>query len=182
MGVVRDGKNWTLEGAIGPTFFVPLQREPMRDMALVEPDQVRPQRPQSRAADARAKRCRGRHAFDRRGLRTLPAQIGAVVTTTLGAMATMLAAIDIYGPCRSRSPSAKEIGIRKAVGAHTRDIMRLVVASSLIRVGARLAVGLLLGGLTARALQGLSSVSRHLTPSRCGSAAVTMIGVAAAQA
>ena len=63
----------------------------------------------------------------------LPARIGAVVTTTLGAMATMLAAIGIYGLVSfTVAQRTKEIGIRKAVGAQTRDIMRLVVASSLV--------------------------------------------------
>ena len=35
VGVVRDSKYWTLGETIGPTFYVPLQQEPMRDMALM---------------------------------------------------------------------------------------------------------------------------------------------------
>ena len=110
----------------------------------------------------------------------LPAQIGAVVTTTLGAMATMLAAIGIYGLVSfTVAQRTREIGIRKAVGAHTRDIVRLVVAGSLIRVGAGLAGGLLLGGLTARAFQGFIVGVSPFDAVALATTALTVIGAAA---
>ena len=70
-------------------------------------------------------------------------------------MATMLAAIGIYGLVSfTVAQRTREIGIRKAVGAHTRDIVRLVRRGQPHPCVPRLAGGLFLGGLVSRAFQG----------------------------
>jgi len=73
----------------------------------------------------------------------LPARIGAAATGVFGAIAVALAGFGVYGLVSfSVLQRAREIGIRRAIGATTGDIMRLVG-----RHHARLiAVGLVIGG------------------------------------
>src|SRR4029453_9902757 len=159
VGVVRDSKYWTLGEAIAPTFSLPLQQSPIRDMTLV----VRTRDLGATAASLRhellvlAPTAAGdvKLMTEAVSVAVLPAQIGAVLTTALGAIAVLLAAVGIYGLVSfTVAQRMREIGIRKAVGAQTRDVVKFVLTGSLFRVGAGLAGGLLLGGLAARAFSG----------------------------
>ena len=83
----------------------------------------------------------------------VPAQAGAVLTSGFGALGTLLAMMGIYGLVAfTVAQRTREIGIRKAVGATTRDIVRLVVSGSAVPAGIGLAAGLGLGILGAAAL------------------------------
>jgi ABC-type antimicrobial peptide transport system permease subunit len=82
-----------------------------------------------------------------------PAAIGAAIAGLLGALALGLASIGMTGVfgyiVRQRS---REIGIRMALGAQTRDVVRLVVGSSLRALLAGLAAGLAGAALLARGI------------------------------
>jgi predicted permease len=159
VGVVRDSKYWTLGEAIAPTFYLPLQQSPIRDMTLV----VRTRDLGATAASLKhellvlAPTAAGdvKLMTEAVSVAVLPAQIGAVLTTALGVIAVLMAAVGIYGLVSfTVAQRMREIGIRKAVGAQTRDVVKFVLTGSLFRVGAGLAGGLLLGGLAARAFSG----------------------------
>ncbi len=110
----------------------------------------------------------------------LPTQIGAAVHVAFGAVALVLAAIGLYGVVAySVSRRTREVGIRMALGAQRREILRTMAAR-----GGRLAVaGLVIGGLLATAagsllgsmLYGVSAVDAIAF----GAAAVVMLLVAA---
>jgi putative ABC transport system permease protein len=58
-------------------------------------------------------------------------------------VATLLATVGIYGVmAQSVAQRTREIGIRMALGAHWRDVLRLVLWNALLLIGAGLAVGL----------------------------------------
>ena len=72
----------------------------------------------------------------------LPAQAGAALLGSFGLLALMLASTGIYGVASySVAQRTREIGVRAALGATSRDVMRLVLAQSMRTV----AVGLILG-------------------------------------
>jgi ABC-type antimicrobial peptide transport system permease subunit len=86
----------------------------------------------------------------------LPARIGSLVTAAFGLLGALLATLGVYGLIafivveRSR-----EVAIRRAIGAPTRHIIRVVVGSSAMLAGSGLVVGLALGALSAPLFGGL---------------------------
>jgi ABC-type antimicrobial peptide transport system permease subunit len=85
----------------------------------------------------------------------LPAQVGAAFTGAFGALGMFLTMMGIYGVVSfTVAQRRREIGIRKAVGATTRDIVLGVMGNLSRPVGIGLIVGLAVGVLGARALGG----------------------------
>jgi ABC-type antimicrobial peptide transport system permease subunit len=85
----------------------------------------------------------------------VPAQLGATLTSAFGALGTLLAMMGIYGLVAfTVAQRTRELGIRKAVGATSSDIVRLVISGSAVPVGIGLVAGLGLGTLGAMALGG----------------------------
>jgi predicted permease len=82
----------------------------------------------------------------------LPARVAAWLSVAFGAVGTLLAAIGLYGVIAfSVARRTREIGVRVAVGASTRDVLGLV-----LRQGVALtSLGAVLGVLLATALTGL---------------------------
>ncbi len=72
------------------------------------------------------------------GAALVPAQVGAALTSGFGALGALLAMMGIYGLVAfTVAQRTREIGIRKAVGATTSDIVRLVISGSAVPVGDR---------------------------------------------
>jgi len=76
------------------------------------------------------------------GLALLPSRVGAVLLGSMGVLGLLLASVGLYGLLMySVSGRIREIGIRIALGAKPGSIGYLVCRSSLLLVGAGLAVG-----------------------------------------
>ncbi len=149
VGVVEDGKYTALTETPRPAVFQPiLQRHTGTTMVI-----ARSPRPEADvAADIRravAALDPALPVFDTGSLRQLlrfawlPNRAAAIVLTTFGVLALVLAATGIHGlVAYAVAKRHKEIGIRLAVGAGRTDIARLV----LTRAGTTAAIGAAIGG------------------------------------
>jgi predicted permease len=165
VGVVRDSKYWTLGEAILPMVYLPWLQSPS-DSTL----HVRTSNP--RVVSERIRELvqellpevtvEMKPMRDAVAVATIPARIGAMMMGAFGLLGGFLAMLGIYGLIlfvlvqRSR-----EIAIRRAIGASTHHIIRVVVGSS-----AALALGGLAAGVAAAALTAplLSSLLVGVSP------------------
>ena len=95
----------------------------------------------------------------------VPAQAAAIVAAVLGGLALILSAIGIYGVItNSVSQRTREIGIRIALGAGARDVVKLVMISGAKLVTLGIAFGLAGALTTTRFLKALLDIIDPLDP------------------
>lgn len=83
-----------------------------------------------------------------------PFQIAAQLLTALGGLALFLAATGLYGTLSHFvADRTREVGLRVALGADRRRVVRLVVRQAIVSVGLGLALGLAVGVLASQVLQ-----------------------------
>jgi ABC-type antimicrobial peptide transport system permease subunit len=85
----------------------------------------------------------------------VPARVGAVATGSFGVLAIFLSALGVYGLISfAVVQRTREIGVRKALGARTSDIVRVIVGGTTRLTITGLACGLVAGLLGGLALRG----------------------------
>ena len=157
VGVVGDSKYWTLGEAVRPLVYTAYLQRPESEVdVFVRTSDMAGTAKALRAAIPRldpAMFVEVRPMTDALSVALVPAQAGAALTSGFGALGALLAMMGIYGLVAfTVAQRTREIGIRKAVGASTRDIVLLIVSGSATPVGIGLAAGLGLGMLGAVAL------------------------------
>ncbi|MBS0660488.1 MAG: ABC transporter permease [Verrucomicrobia bacterium] len=106
-------------------------------------------------------------------------RLGMILFAIFAAVALALAAVGLYGLIAySVGARTREIGVRMALGASTRDIFRLIVREGGVLVGIGLAIGLVAALATARLMAGLVFGISPLDPLSFGLVIPVLIGVA----
>ena len=89
-------------------------------------------------------------------LGTIPQRIAGAVAGTLGIVGLLLAAIGIYGVTSyAVGRRTREVGIRLALGANEREVLRLFLRQGLVLTATGVVLGMILGALAARFMSGL---------------------------
>ena len=161
VGVARDGKYRSLGETAHPYVYQPLLQSYDPKMTLVvrttgEPQAVAPAvREQIRALDAKLPIADVKTFRDQLNLSLFPSRVAAWTLGGFGVLALLLAAIGIYGVVSySVAQRTREIGVRMALGAKRKDVLRLVLGQGLFVIAFGLAVGLLLAFTATRLIAG----------------------------
>jgi predicted permease len=162
VGVARDGKYWTIGEA--PQLFVysPLEQSYSQTATLV----VRSEGdPRSLANAIRAEVSKLDPALplfdvktmeEHMGVSLFPARVAATLLGGFGLLALLLAAMGVYGVVSySVAQRTREIGIRLALGARARDVLRLVAGRGMLLVTAGIAAGLVFALVLTRFMEGV---------------------------
>jgi putative ABC transport system permease protein len=149
VGVVADVKNRNLNSAVEPAYFVPQAQVPFNQMTLV----VRTTNdPRGLITSAQREVTATDKELPVFSIKTMDDYIAASIAaprfnTTLlaifAAVALILTIVGLYGVMSySVAQRTNEIGIRMALGAQTRDVLRLIVAQGFKLILLGLAIGL----------------------------------------
>ena len=106
-------------------------------------------------------------------------RLAATLLAIFGGMALFLAAIGLYGVMSySVSQSTRELGVRMALGATVRDLLRLVISRGLRLTIAGIAIGLAAALLLTRLMGDLLFQVSPRDPIAFGAALIILLGVA----
>jgi len=189
VGVARQVKGRPDEAAAFVQLYVPMTQDISDDVFLL----VRPTSgdaealaPSIRAAISRvdkeqlvsvrsvltlddiARTATGRHRFR------------AVMVMAFASLALILAMVGVFGILAySVQQSVRDFGLRRALGASTHDVLRLVLTSALHVVGTGAAIGLVLAAMSGRLIETLLFGVRPLDPTTFALVAVVLAITAA---
>jgi predicted permease len=158
VGVAENGKYFQLTEDQKPALFEPLLQSPSSTVSLV----VRSERdPQQLAVEIRGSLLGldaalpfGLHTWpDELSIALFPSRVATVALGVLGLMGAMLAITGIFGMAAySVSKRLRELGIRMALGAQRKEVLKTALGRPLKLLAFGSAAGLLLGILATRVL------------------------------
>ncbi|MGC2163329.1 MAG: ABC transporter permease, partial [Silvibacterium sp.] len=163
VGIARDARFASLSGPIDPYFYLPVTQDPPPFASLQVRTVASPESMTSVIEQQVAALAPGLPLFDvqtmEEALYTLNGlllfQIGAALANILGLLGLTLAIVGVYGVVSySAGQRTHEIGIRMALGAQRRDVLKMIFRQGIVIVMAGVVVGLLLAFALARALSG----------------------------
>jgi macrolide transport system ATP-binding/permease protein len=168
VGVVRDSKYFSLGEAPQPFVYFPLLRNYSGEVALVVRTSGDPQsllntiHHEVRQLDAKLPVLDAKTMREHMRLSLFPLRTSAWVAGSFALLALLLAGLGIYGVMSyAVSQRTRELGIRMALGAQARDVLRLVIRQglllALVGLGLGLAGALALTRLMTSVLVGVST-------------------------
>jgi predicted permease len=161
VGLARDGKYRSLGEPPRPYVYQPLfqsydpkmtlvvrTRGEAQAVAATVREQIRTLDPNLPVADVKTLR-------EHLDLSLFPSRVAAWTLGGFGALALLLAAIGIYGVIsHSVAQRTQEIGVRMALGAKAKDVLRLVLGQGLYVIAIGLVLGLMLSAAATRVIAG----------------------------
>jgi len=185
VGVVGDVRDVTLSQKPGPIMYVPFAQAPLYGGEVVV-------RSSLSAASVAAAIRHAVHSIDKdlpvTDVESFPDALGQSIsrerfrTFLLGsfsAIALVLAAVGIFGVISySASQRTHEIGIRMALGAQRRDVLRLILGQGAKLALLGLAIGIVLALLLTRLIASLLYSVSATDPLTFGAVAIVLLGVA----
>jgi predicted permease len=161
VGVARDSKYYRLGEARTPYVYLPLAQNHETGMALVVRASGEPAalsgavRREVQSLEKNLPVTDARPMTEVIGAALYAARTGATMLTCFGLLALLLAAVGLYGVMAySVSRRTREVGIRMALGARGRDVLRLVLGEALVLVACGVALGLAGAWAASRLLSG----------------------------
>ena len=159
IGVAQDTRIVTLS-QIEPYFlYLPLAPDAPLDDVLVRTDgganRIKPLALSTiAAADKNLASLASAHSLDDAlWAQRLPSTVGTIFAAIVGSLALFLASVGIYGTIAyAVAQRTREIGIRMALGAQYRSILRLVLGRTMALVGTGAGVGLVAAAAVSRAI------------------------------
>jgi ABC-type antimicrobial peptide transport system permease subunit len=113
-------------------------------------------------------------------LSMFPQRLAGWVSGSLGVLGLLLVGLGVYGVTAfSVARRTREIGIRVALGAGRRDVLRMVFGQGLRLAGLGVAIGLVLAAAAAQLLASLLYGVSPLDPLTFGAVAAAILGVSA---
>lgn len=159
IGVVQDGKYFSLSEEATPFTYVNLRPAEGSFLSLAVRTSGDVQsvmtavRREIQQLDARLPVYNMQTLATHMGLSLFPARVAATLLGSFGLLALLLAAIGLFGVMSyAVSQRTREIGIRMALGAGTREILKLVMGQGLILTLSGIGIGLGLALLGTRLL------------------------------
>lgn len=176
VGVTADARLVWLTGAIEPYIYVPFsQRFDSRVAILVRTTGDRTAIPEVRTIlrgmNPNLPVTEAMPLSEITAIGLVPQRIAASVAGSLGMVGLLLCAVGIYGVTSySVAQRTREIGIRVALGADRRSVMRLVLRQGLLLAAIGTAIGVVIAGVGSTFLESLLYGIRGLDPLTFGSA------------
>ena len=160
-GVARDSKYRTLGEAPAPFLYLPLLQNHETGMTLHVRTLGDPAaltgavRREIGALERNLPATEIRPMTELLSRSLFPARMGAVLLAAFGLLALLLAAVGLYGVISySVSRRVREIGIRMALGAGRREVLRMVLKEAMALVAVGIGLGLAAGAIMTRLLAG----------------------------
>ena len=185
MGVSTDAHVVSLGGRVDPMIYVPLSQRYAPRMSLLVKTTGGTAIPQIRALvremNANLPVAQALPLTDITAIGLIPQRVAAAVAGTLGSLGLLLAAIGIYGVTSySVAQRVREIGVRMALGADRRTVLRLVLRQGLVLTLIGIGVGLAAGAAVSQLLRSLLFGISALDPLTFGGGAALFLVVALA--
>jgi ABC-type antimicrobial peptide transport system permease subunit len=167
VGVIEDGKYQSLTEDPELALFVPILQMPMSETVLVVRSNRDPQQLAAAIQGALRGLDRGLPIFiepwnQQLNLALFPSRAATVSLGLLGMMGAMLSITGIFGMAAySISKRLKELGIRIAIGAQPKEVLRAALGRAIKLLAIGSGAGLVLGILATRVL---AAIVYHATP------------------
>ena len=181
VGIVENGKYASLTEDPKPAIFIPLQQSPSSATSMIVSSARDPQQLDAAIRSAMRGLDRGLPVYIQTRFRELDAMLfGPRMATlslgVLGLMGAMLSITGIFGMAAyTVSKRLRELGIRIALGAQRREILRAALARPLKLLAFGSAAGLILGVLASRVLAFIVSQATPRDPLVLGGVVLAML-------